>query len=57
MNNEILYELIIAIVNRGFADDVMSAAKSAGATGGTIMNARGTGKEEAKSAVCPVFCC
>ena len=36
------YDLIIAIVNRGYADLVMDAAKSKGASGGTIVNARGT---------------
>lgn len=40
------YSLISCIVNRGFADDVMEAARKAGASGGTILNARGTGKEE-----------
>ncbi|MCH5279277.1 MAG: P-II family nitrogen regulator [Christensenellaceae bacterium] len=42
----IKYDLIIIIVNRGFADEVMTAAKSAGAFGGTVMNARGTGTNE-----------
>lgn len=36
-------ELIIAIVNSGYADDAMKAARSAGARGGTILNARGAG--------------
>lgn len=40
------YEMISVIVNSGFADDVMAAARKAGASGGTIINARGTGKEE-----------
>lgn len=40
------YKLITVITNFGFADDVMSAARKAGATGGTILNARGTGTEE-----------
>jgi len=40
------HELITVIVNTGYADDVMVAAREAGATGGTIINARGTGKEE-----------
>lgn len=39
------HELITAIVNRGYADDVMAAARKAGAGGGTIMNARGTARE------------
>lgn len=40
------YDLIITIINRGYADLVMDAAKSAGATGGTITTGRGTGNEE-----------
>jgi len=38
--------LITCIVNKGNADDVMEAARKAGATGGTVLAARGTGKEE-----------
>jgi nitrogen regulatory protein PII len=40
------FTLITLIVNAGFADDVMAAARRAGAAGGTILNARGTGTEE-----------
>ena len=40
------HDLIMTIVNRGFADEVMAAAKSAGAFGGTVVNARGTGTNE-----------
>lgn len=40
------YELITAIVNYGYADDVMAVARKAGAQGGTIFNARGTGTED-----------
>jgi len=40
------YTLITVIVNNGYADDVMVAARKAGATGGTILTARGTGTEE-----------
>ena len=40
------YELVTIITNSGFADDVMAAARKAGATGGTITTARGTGTEE-----------
>ena len=40
------HTLIICIVNKGAADEVMDAAREAGATGGTILAARGTGKEE-----------
>jgi nitrogen regulatory protein PII len=39
-------KLIITIVSRGYADDLMSAARVVGASGGTIINARGTGTEE-----------
>ncbi|WP_313371010.1 P-II family nitrogen regulator [Sedimentibacter sp.] len=42
------FDLIITIVNRGFDDVVMDAARSAGATGGTVLNARGTGVHEAE---------
>ena len=38
--------LITFIVNKGYADDAMIAARKAGATGGTVLNARGTGNEE-----------
>ena len=41
------HEVIFAIVNSGFADDVMEVAKEQGARGGTILNARGVAKEEA----------
>jgi len=40
------YELILALTNRGFSDEVMTAARMAGATGGTLLHARMlTGKE------------
>ncbi len=38
-------EMITVIVNKGYADDVMAAARSAGAGGGTVVNARGTARE------------
>ena len=41
------YHLIVAIVNSGFMDQVMSAAKKAGANGGTVVHARGLGSKEA----------
>ena len=37
---------IYAIVNNGYTDLVMDAARSAGAKGGTIISARGTGNKE-----------
>jgi nitrogen regulatory protein PII len=36
----------MAIVNDGFTDLVMDAAKKAGARGGTILTARGTGNKD-----------
>lgn len=42
MPETFLYELIIAIVNRGHVDDVMDAAREAGARGGTVIHAKGT---------------
>jgi nitrogen regulatory protein PII len=38
---EINNDLILAIINRGFADELMATAKEAGAGGGTVINARG----------------
>lgn len=46
MNSVYDHELINIIVNRGYADDIMDAARKAGATGGTILHARGTGKPD-----------
>lgn len=41
------YEMIVTILNEGYTDTVMEAAKSAGATGGTILHAKGTGSKNA----------
>ena len=38
--------LIIVVINKGYSDLAMEAARSCGATGGTILNARGTGNDE-----------
>ena len=43
------YELIICIINQGFAEAAMSAARECGAGGGTILNARGSAREDAES--------
>lgn len=40
------HTLITCIVNHGLANEVMAAARRAGATGGTILSARGTSTEE-----------
>lgn len=42
------YELILCIVNTGFSDEVMEAAKEVGARGGTIISAHGTANKEAE---------
>ena len=44
------YRLIVSIVNRGFETAAMDAARNAGATGGTFLNARGAGAREAEKA-------
>ena len=41
------HEVIFAIVNAGFAEDVMDVAREQGVRGGTILNARGVVREEA----------
>lgn len=40
------YELIVAIANEGRTDDVMNAARSVGAAGGTVLHGKGTATEE-----------
>ncbi len=40
------YELIVAITNEGCTDMVMNAARAAGARGGTVIHAKGTGNQE-----------
>ncbi len=42
------YEMILCIVNTGFSETVMDAAKEVGARGGTIIHARGTANKEAE---------
>ena len=42
------YETIFCIVNSGFSDTVMDAARACGASGGTVINARGTASKEAE---------
>ena len=41
------HEVIFAIVNAGYAEDVVDVAREHGARGGTILNARGVVKEDA----------
>ena len=41
------HEVIFAIVNAGFAEEVMDVARQQGVRGGTILNAHGVTTEEA----------
>ena len=41
------HEVIFAIVNSGYAEDVMDVARQQGVRGGTILNARGVVNEDA----------
>ena len=43
-----MYSAIYVVVDKGNADDVIEAANKAGARGGTIVNARGSGIHEAQ---------
>lgn len=43
-----VYELIIVISNQGYIELVMDAARGAGAYGGTVIHAKGTGMEQAE---------
>lgn len=45
---ETMYNAIYTIVEKGSAEDVIEAAQKAGSRGGTIVNARGSGSEEAR---------
>ncbi len=45
---DIDHELVVAIANKGFTDTVMDAARSAGARGGTVIHAKGTGSKKAE---------
>lgn len=43
-----VYELIIIIANQGYIELVMDAARGAGAYGGTVIHAKGTGMKQAE---------
>lgn len=42
------HELLLVILNQSYMDDVMNAARSAGAFGGTVLHAKGTGAKYAE---------
>ena len=46
MDNAPQRELICTIVNKGYAEDAMAAARKAGAGGGTVLAARGTARPD-----------
>lgn len=43
------FDLIVTIINKGWADEMVEAARNAGAEGGTVLYGRGTGVHERKS--------
>lgn len=43
------HEVIFCIVNSGYSESVMDAAKKLGARGGTVINARGTANKDAET--------
>lgn len=49
MSDEIKNVLIAVVANRGYSEDVMTAAKAAGARGGTVLHSRCAGDEQAMS--------
>ncbi len=46
---EYKHEAIFGIVNSGYSETVMDAAKKLGARGGTVINARGTANKDAET--------
>ena len=42
------YEVIFCIINAGYSEMVMDAAKEVGARGGTVIHAKGTANKEAE---------
>ena len=42
MDTKFTHEVILCIVNIGYSESVMDAARKQGACGGTVLNARGT---------------
>ena len=45
---ETKYELLVVIANQGYTEMIMDAAREVHATGGTVLHARGTGREKAE---------
>lgn len=49
-DNKFEHQVIVCIVNNGFADEAMDAARAVGVKGGTVLSARGTANIEAEKA-------
>lgn len=45
---EKIFELVVCIVNAGYSENVMKAARSAGARGGSIIRGRGSANPESE---------
>jgi nitrogen regulatory protein PII len=41
MSSDIKFDLIVSIINQGYSEEFMAVAREAGASGGTVINARG----------------
>jgi len=41
------YSLVVSVIEKGFSEEIMGAARTVGARGGTIINARRSGGEDA----------
>lgn len=48
MEQEFHHDLIIAVTNLGYVDDVMDAARAVGVPGGTVLHARRVGTKQAE---------
>ena len=49
MNQEQDYSMVVTVVNDGYSEEVMNAARSAGAGGGTVLHTRSIGNEKIMS--------
>lgn len=47
ISHDIKYELVIAVVNQGYSEEVIDVARASGARGGTIIHARRAGAADA----------
>ena len=46
--NDKKFEMVFCVVNSGFSETVMKAARDAGAKGGTVIHGRGTANKDAE---------